>query len=119
MGTAGGSSASSGISSAPTTPFRTSTSRSSKHPDPSPVRRARPPERRMSKTILLAEDERMLRESLAQLLGEEGYQVVQAADGKEAYDALLIQPFDLILTDIRMPNMDGVSLLQHAQQAAP
>jgi two-component system response regulator PilR (NtrC family) len=73
----------------------------------------------MSKTILLAEDERMLRESLAQLLAEEGYQVVQAADGKEAYDALLAQPFDLILTDIRMPNMDGVSLLQHAQQAAP
>ncbi|MEX2218764.1 MAG: sigma-54 dependent transcriptional regulator [Phycisphaerales bacterium] len=71
------------------------------------------------KSILLAEDERLLRESLAELLTEEGYQVTQAADGKEAYEALLARPFDLIMSDMRMPNMDGMTLLGHAQQAAP
>ncbi len=73
----------------------------------------------MSKSILLVEDEKLLRESLAQLLTEEGYEVVQAGDGKEAYDLALARPFDLVLTDVRMPNMDGITLLGHLQQAAP
>jgi DNA-binding NtrC family response regulator len=71
------------------------------------------------KSILLAEDERLLRESLAELLADEGYQVTRAADGKEAHEALLARPFDLIMTDVRMPNMDGTTLLKHAQQVAP
>lgn len=73
----------------------------------------------MNKTILLVEDEKLLRESLAQLLAEEGYKVTQAADGQEGYNLALAQPFDLVLTDIRMPRMDGVALLQHLQQLAP
>ena len=73
----------------------------------------------MSTSILLVEDENMLRESLAQLLTEEGYQVVQAADGKAGHEAALAQPFDLIMTDIRMPGMDGMTLLGHLQQIAP
>ncbi len=73
----------------------------------------------MSTKILLVEDEQLLRESLAQLLGEEGYQVVQAGDGKAGYDAALAEPFDLVLTDIRMPVMDGLQLLKHLQQVIP
>ncbi|HUU21724.1 MAG TPA: sigma-54 dependent transcriptional regulator [Phycisphaerae bacterium] len=73
----------------------------------------------MSKTILIAEDEPVLRESLAELLAEEGYEVLQAAHGKEAYDLVLQRPVDLVLTDVRMPEMDGMELLQHLQKLAP
>ncbi len=73
----------------------------------------------MATRILLVEDEQLLRESLAQLLGEEGYEVVQAADGKAGYDAVLAEPFDLVLTDIRMPVMDGIALLKNLQQVIP
>lgn len=73
----------------------------------------------MPTKILLVEDEQLLRESLAQLLGEEGYQVVQAADGKAGYDAALAEVFDLVLTDIRMPVMDGLTLLKQLQQIIP
>jgi DNA-binding NtrC family response regulator len=73
----------------------------------------------MSKTILIAEDEGILRESLAELLGEEGYQTVQAANGKEAYDLALNQAVDLVLTDVRMPEMDGMALLENLQKLAP
>ncbi|HUS90381.1 MAG TPA: response regulator, partial [Phycisphaerae bacterium] len=73
----------------------------------------------MSKTILIAEDEPVLRESLAELLAEEGYEVLQAAHGKEAYDLVLQRPVDLVLTDVRMPEMDGMELLQHLRKLAP
>lgn len=73
----------------------------------------------MPTKILLVEDEHMLRESLAQLLTDEGYQVVQASDGKAGYDAALAEPFDLVLTDIRMPVMDGITLLKNLQHVIP
>jgi two-component system response regulator PilR (NtrC family) len=73
----------------------------------------------MSKTVLVVEDETVLRESMAELLTEEGYTVVQAGDGKAAYDLVLQQPVDLVLSDVRMPNMDGMSLLDHLKKVAP
>jgi two-component system response regulator PilR (NtrC family) len=73
----------------------------------------------MPTKILLVEDEQLLRESLAQLLTEEGFEVVQAGDGKAGYDAALAQSFDLVLTDIRMPVMDGVTLLKQLQTVIP
>ncbi len=73
----------------------------------------------MSKSILIAEDETVLRQSLAELLTDEGYEVHQAGDGKEAYDLILKRPVDLVLSDIRMPQMDGIELLAKLQQAAP
>src|SRR5580765_4599918 len=73
----------------------------------------------MAKTILIAEDETVLRESLAELLKEEGYDVLQAPDGKAAYQIALQQPIDLVLSDVRMPEMDGISLLGHMQKIAP
>jgi two-component system response regulator PilR (NtrC family) len=72
-----------------------------------------------SKRILLVEDEKLLRESVAELLREEGYDVTQAANGRQAHELALNQSFDLVLTDIRMPEMDGMTLLQHLQQLAP
>lgn len=73
----------------------------------------------MATKILLVEDEQLLRESLAQLLTEEGYHVVQAGDGKAGHEAAIAEPFDLVLTDIRMPVMDGLTLLKHLQQVIP
>ncbi len=73
----------------------------------------------IQRTILLAEDEEVLRQSLAELLGEEGYRVIQARNGREAHEVALAQPVDLVLTDIRMPEMDGLTLLGHLQRIAP
>ncbi len=73
----------------------------------------------MPKTILIVEDEEMLRESLAELLAEEGYQIAQATNGQEAYELVLVQPVDLVLTDVRMPEMDGITLLSRLQQLMP
>ena len=73
----------------------------------------------MSKTILIAEDETVLRESVAELLTAEGYEVFQAANGKEAYALVLQHPVDIVLTDMRMPEMDGITLLHHIRHIAP
>ena len=73
----------------------------------------------MSKIILVVEDEKVLRESMAELLTEEGYEVIEAVDGKAAYDVLLQRPVDVVLTDVRMPEMDGMTLLGHLQKLAP
>jgi DNA-binding NtrC family response regulator len=73
----------------------------------------------MRKTILIAEDETVLREAVAELLAEEGYEVVQAGDGKAAYDVVLHRAVDLVLSDVRMPEMDGLALLAQLQKLAP
>ncbi len=73
----------------------------------------------MSKSILIAEDEEVLRESLAELFAGEGYEVVQAPDGAKARDIILQRPVDVVLSDIRMPHMDGVALLKEIRQIAP
>lgn len=73
----------------------------------------------MSKSIIIAEDEQVLRESLAELFACEGYEVVQAPDGKTARDIILQRQFDIVLSDVRMPEMDGLSLLAQVRRIAP
>src|SRR5690242_14735475 len=73
----------------------------------------------MSKTLLIVEDEKILRESLAELLAEEGHEILQAENGKAAYELVLQRPVDLVLSDIRMPEMDGLTLLGHLRKIAP
>jgi DNA-binding NtrC family response regulator len=73
----------------------------------------------MGKTILIVEDEQVLRESLAELLAEEGHVIKQAENGKVAYEMVLAEPVDLVLTDVRMPEMDGLTLLGHLKQIVP
>ena len=72
----------------------------------------------LRKRILVVDDEQLLRDSLAELLRDEGYTVAEATNGKEAYEMVVAQPFDLVLTDIRMPEMDGIALLHRLQQLA-
>jgi len=73
----------------------------------------------MSKVILVVEDEAMLRQTMAQLLEEEGYEVLQAADGKAAFAIAMQRVIDLVLTDVRMPDMDGLTLLHRLKELAP
>ncbi|MHC4419184.1 MAG: sigma-54-dependent transcriptional regulator [Planctomycetota bacterium] len=73
----------------------------------------------MKKSILIVEDEQVLRESLAGLLEEEGFEVLQAGNGAEAYAIVLERPVSLILTDVRMPEMEGMELLDRLRQLVP
>ena len=69
--------------------------------------------------ILIADDEDGVRESLAEVLGEEGYRVTQVADGTAALAALAKEDFDVIISDVRMPGADGLEVLQRAREQCP
>lgn len=62
--------------------------------------------------ILLVEDDNSLNKSVELFLTSEGYEVTSCFDGKEALDNLKTNSYDLILTDIMMPNIDGFNLAQ-------
>lgn len=69
--------------------------------------------------ILVTEDEANLRTVLAAQLGREGYDVHTACDGQQALDILRDNHIDLVITDLRMPNVDGMQLLRHALTLDP
>ncbi len=73
----------------------------------------------MKQTILIVDDERSIRVGLNGLLSKEGYEVSLAENGAEALRMLVSQPFDLVLTDLRMPGLDGVSLLKQVKTQYP
>lgn len=66
----------------------------------------------MRKTILLADDEEDIREVLSITLADFGYDVVEAENGQRAFDIYCQINPQIVLTDIKMPIMDGISLLQ-------
>ena len=68
-------------------------------------------------TILVADDDRIVRTVLAGLLEDSGYSVLEAADGQDAYNLMLKQPhIDAALLDRNMPGLDGLSLVQLMKQ---
>jgi two-component system cell cycle response regulator CpdR len=69
--------------------------------------------------ILLAEDDEAMRLYLARALERVGYSVQAVDRGTAAYALLQKEPFDLLLTDIVMPEMDGIELAQKAALIAP
>lgn len=69
--------------------------------------------------ILLAEDDRVMREYLTRALERSGYAVVAVDRGTAAIPLLERDSFDLLLTDIVMPEMDGIELAQRAGTMAP
>jgi two-component system, cell cycle response regulator CpdR len=71
------------------------------------------------KRILLAEDDDSMRGFLERSLGNAGYEVTAFPNGKEAYERLKEEPFTLLLTDIVMPQMDGIELARRASELDP
>ncbi len=69
--------------------------------------------------ILIADDEPGVRESLAEVFREEGYEVVQAADGSEAIELLEKHDIDIVISDLKMPGADGLEVLQRTREIAP
>ncbi len=69
--------------------------------------------------ILIADDEQGVRESLAEVLADEGYRVTQVADGMAAISALDEGEFDVVVSDVCMPGADGLEVLQHAREVSP
>ena len=69
--------------------------------------------------ILLAEDDEDMRKFLVKALENAGYAVVSFSNGAEAYDRLKEEPFTLLLTDIVMPEMDGIELARLAADLDP
>ena len=68
--------------------------------------------------ILLAEDDQVMREYLTRALERSGYLVTAVDRGTAALPLLEREPFDLLLTDIVMPEMDGIELAQKASEIA-
>jgi two-component system response regulator YesN len=66
--------------------------------------------------ILVVEDHAPTRMAMGRLIRQAGADVVTARDGEEGLGYLLTQRFDVLLTDLRMPVMDGFELLQHCQK---
>jgi CheY-like chemotaxis protein len=69
----------------------------------------------MAKRILLVDDDTLILRSLSSLLQKEGYEVVQADDGSSATQLAKERVFDLVITDIRMPGMNGLETIRKLQ----
>ncbi len=76
-------------------------------------------EERQKFRILVVDDELIVRESLKEWLEEEGFTVETAGSGTEALDSLTEGAYHLMLTDIKMPGMDGIEVLQKARENFP
>src|SRR3989337_2347264 len=72
-----------------------------------------------SQTILIADDSAAIREVLSELLRQRGYQTITVTNGAEALQAVESKPVDLVLTDVRMPGMGGLNLLEKIQVRMP
>jgi two-component system response regulator HydG len=71
------------------------------------------------KVVLVVDDEAGVRESLSKVLSKEGYQILEAEDGEKALNVCRQQLVHVIVTDLRMPNMDGVELLKAVKILLP
>ncbi len=69
-------------------------------------------------TILVADDEQVIRESLCAFLSREGYACRTAATGDEAIALFDEDPFDIVITDIRMPGATGIEVMRHVREKA-
>ncbi len=69
--------------------------------------------------ILIVDDEQSMRELLSIMLRKEGFDVVTADNGESAIKAVQADIYDLVITDIRMPNIDGIDLLRAVKEISP
>ena len=70
----------------------------------------------MAHKILVVDDEEIIRESLSFVLKKEGYLIEEAENGKVAYDKMVASFFDVVITDLEMPGMKGIQLVEEIQK---
>ncbi len=75
--------------------------------------------RSMEETVLLVDDEENTRAALSIALEREGYHVLPASNGQEGIEALDNNPIDILITDLKMPGISGMELLQYARKKYP
>jgi len=71
------------------------------------------------KRVLIVDDEEVIRDICAQVLGQMGFKTLEAQDAQEALERILSQEIDLLITDIRMPGMSGLELLKQVKEKKP
>ena len=69
--------------------------------------------------ILIVEDDQYLRELYVDILEDEGYYVEKAVDGEEGYKKIFHGGYDLVLLDLMLPHMDGLTILKKIQSETP
>lgn len=72
----------------------------------------------MSRTIMIVDDSPSIRQVVSMALTKAGYEVVEAEDGQDALNKLENQKVNLIICDVNMPNMDGLTFLKTLKQQA-
>lgn len=77
------------------------------------------PHKDQMRRILLAEDDEDMRRFLVKALKNAGFEVIDFGNGVDAYERLKEEPFTLLLTDIVMPEMDGIELARRAAELDP
>src|SRR4030043_343040 len=71
----------------------------------------------MGKSILIVDDDELMRSFLSTILIEEGYRVEEVSDGKTAFAKFQSTVYDLVISDLRMPDMSGLELMNKAKKA--
>lgn len=72
----------------------------------------------MAKKILMAEDSASVRKLMSYTLQDAGYEVVEAGDGQEALGHISEHCFDMLITDLNMPRLDGIGLIREVRKTA-
>jgi DNA-binding NtrC family response regulator len=75
--------------------------------------------RRTAAAVLVVDDEVLIRDTLAEYLGQEGFAVVACANGEDALAKAAKQRFDVALCDVQLPGMDGLQLLERLHRISP
>src|SRR3989338_3498600 len=78
-----------------------------------------PSQPQQKKKLLIVEDELFIRELYVKVLEEDGYEIDEAEDGEIAYQKIHAGGYDLVLLDIMLPKMDGLSILEKLQTEPP
>ncbi|MBE9546729.1 MAG: sigma-54-dependent Fis family transcriptional regulator [Proteobacteria bacterium] len=69
--------------------------------------------------VLIAEDDNLFRKNLSDMVGRCGYGVDAVVDGREAMDVFIKDKYDIVITDLKMPNVDGLQLLKYIKKVNP
>ena len=73
----------------------------------------------MGKTIMTVDDSASIRQMVGFTLKGAGYDVVEAVDGRDALSKLNGSPIHMVITDLNMPNLDGIGLIGESEKSPP